>query len=231
MKRYVKSASGFSMIELLFAAAIFTIVAGGVFSVLLNSQMRYRSESGLTNAFQEANIVMDQLTRDIHSAGFPPPSMFNATVSSQKFAIAFPWSPGYPNPSATCIIGATCTAPGDTELILEADLGNGVQWIRYTLVGTTLMRGMMPKPSGTDPLSLDWSSYLTPYLENVINQNLSPPAAIFVYSDATGAGTTDPTAIHEVNVYLRVQSSVRDPQTGQFRTIALTGQAVRFNGN
>jgi len=53
-------------------------------------------------------------------------------------------------------VGSSCGAvPGDYDLIVEADLGNGqgVQWIRYSLVGTTLMRAMKQKVKFQDPVS------------------------------------------------------------------------------
>lgn len=224
-----KRANGFSMIELLMATAIFVVLAGGVFSMLLNSQIRYQSESGLTSAFQQANIVIDQIVRDIHSAGYPPVSAFSSGASAQYYAVAFAWSPNYP--PSPCTIGVTCTAPAETELVLETDGGGGtIQWIRYSLQGTTLMRGAMPKQSG-DPLSYDWTQYWTPYLDNIVNQTSTGTPAIFTYSDVTGAIATQVSAIREVNIYLIVRSEKKDQQTHQFRTITVTGQAVAFNAN
>jgi prepilin-type N-terminal cleavage/methylation domain-containing protein len=226
MNKQVERANGFSMIELLFATVIFTVIAGTVFSLLLSSQWRYQNESSLTEAFQQANLVIDQIARDIHSAGYPPASSFSSTAASQYFAVAFPWSPSYPG--TPCNLGA-CTTPGDTELILEEDVGNGtgVQWIRYSLNGTTLQRGSMTKAAG-DPLNQSWTNNMTPYLENVVNPSSVP---IFRYLDSSGNLATQLASIREVNICLMVQSAKPDPQTGQSRTITLTGQAVRFNPN
>jgi hypothetical protein len=145
-------------------------------------------------------------------------------------ALPFSWSPGYTNvPPTPCTINADCGAvPGDNDLILETDTGdgNGVQWIRYSLQGTTLMRGMTPKKRFRDPVA--WTDgVLLPYLENVQNGSL----AVFSYTyDKTGPlPLAQPSNIREVNILLMVQSAQPDPQTGRFRTITLTGQAVRFN--
>src|SRR6267378_440310 len=46
--------SGYSLIELLVATVLFTIIAGIIFSLLFSAQLRYSSESGLTTAFQHA---------------------------------------------------------------------------------------------------------------------------------------------------------------------------------
>jgi type II secretory pathway pseudopilin PulG len=217
--------NGYSLIELLIATVLFTIIAGTIFSLLLSAQLRYRGDSSVTAAFQQANVAMDQIARDVHSAGYPPPSSFPgppALPDPGSVALPFSWSPGYPN--AACTVNVDCGAvPGDYDLILETDPGdgNGVQWIRYSLQGTTLMRGVKKKQAFQDPIASTDGSLL-PYLENVQNGSLP----IFTYSPT---GPIQPSNIREVNILLIVQSAHPDPQTGQFRTITLTGQAVRFN--
>jgi hypothetical protein len=112
-------------------------------------------------------------------------------------------------------------------LILETQLGDQVQWIRYSLVGTTLMRGMTLKVKFKDPVDATTAS-LVPYLDNVMNGSQSLPMFTYVF-DAGTIGT--PSDIRQVNISLIVRSLQPDPQTKQFRTITLTGQAVRFNPN
>jgi type II secretory pathway pseudopilin PulG len=228
-----KRANGYSLVELLVATVLFTIVAGTVFSLLLSAQLRYRGESNVTTAFQQANVAIDQITRDVHSAGYPPANSFDATVvqnNPQLIALPFSWSPGYTNvPPTPCTVQVTCgLAPGDNDLILETDTGdgNGVQWIRYSLQGTTLMRGMTRKLAFKDPVAAT-DNVLTPYLENV--QNGALPIFSYDYDCTTPIPPSQPPNICKVNVLLIVKSAQPDPQTGQFRTITLTGQAARFN--
>ncbi|HLZ90189.1 MAG TPA: type II secretion system protein [Candidatus Acidoferrum sp.] len=239
MAKQQKSVAGYSLIELMVATVLFTIIAGTVFSLLLSAQLRYHGESDLTNAFQQANVAMDQITRDVHSAGYPSPSSFStAALSNPQYpklmANPFAWSPGYTNsPPTPCTVGTTCgNFPGDYDMILETDFGdgNGVQWIRYSLQGTTLMRGMTPKVAWADPISSTTGSLL-PYLENVQNGpgNRSLPIFSYGYGNANPPAAPWPTNIRQVNILLIVQSAEPDPQTRQFRTITLTGQAVRFN--
>ena len=241
MKTKRNLVNGYSLVELLVATVLFTIVAGTVFSLLFSAQLRYRGDSNVTTAFQQANVAIDQITRDVHSAGYPPPSSLAATVVQnnpqypQLMALPFAWSPGYASsPQTSCTVGGTCGAvPGGYDLILETDLGdgNGVQWIRYSLHGTTLMRGMTPKVAWADPVTSTSlaSGVLLPYLDNVVNGN----NAIFSYGydKANPPVSPQPSDIREVNVVLMVQSAQPDPQTGQFRTITLTGQAALFNLN
>jgi type II secretory pathway pseudopilin PulG len=218
---------GYSLVELLVATVLFTIIAGTVFSLLLSAQLRYQGESGVSAAFQQANVAIDQIVRDVHSAGYPPKSSFMSTVSGahpENYALPFAWNPNYD--VTPCTVGVNCLVPGDYDLILEADTGNGVQWIRYSLQGTTLMRGVKSKGlPGADPLA-QTDAFLVPYLENVKNGSL----AIFSYRfDPPGTKTV--TNIREVNISLIVDSAKPDPQTHAVRTVTLTGQAVRFNPN
>lgn len=234
--------SGYSLIELLVGTLIFTIITGAVFGLLTSAQMQYQGENGLSTIFQQANVAIDQIVRDVHSAGYPPRSAFKATVATihpENYACPFAWSPRYPDPinfcasQTACVVGATCTAPSETELIMEADTGtgSGVQWIRYSLQGTTLMRGVAPKTPNTDPIASTNAQGLVPYLENVQNG----PVPVFTYCYGSGCSDTvtahQPSNIREVNITLMLRSTKVDPETRQYRTITVTGQAVRFNPN
>lgn len=231
-------AAGFSLIELLVGTVLFTIIAGTVFSLLMSSQVRYSSENNVAQAFQQGNIAMDQITRDIHSAGYPPEGALGNTTAANRpelYAIPFAWSPNYPT-AAACIVNVSCTTPGDYDLILESDYGlnsgggTPVQWIRYSLQGTTLMRAVVTKVPFADPVA-QTSGALSPYLENVQNGIRSLPIFIYTWDNVSPAPRHIPANIREVNISLIVQATQIDPQTLQYRTVTLTGQAVRFNPN
>lgn len=238
---------GFSLIELMIATFLFIAIAGVVFTLMGISLQRYQVEKDYLNSFQQANVAMDQIARDVHSAGYPPVNSFMTTVAAAnptKVATPFAWSPNYP--TTPCIVG-TCTSPSAYDLITESDSGNGngVQWIRYQLVGTTLMRGVADK-SGTDPVAAT-DPTMVPYLENVMNNctaaqmaalQASYPAmfpgnaAVPVFSYTYDFGpTSQPPNIREVNVTLIVQSPRPDPRTNKLRVVTLTGQAIRINPN
>jgi type II secretory pathway pseudopilin PulG len=229
--------AGYSLLELLVATVLFTVISGSVFSLLYTSQLTYQGESTIAAAFQQANVAIDQMVRDIHSAGYPPPTSFSTAVAQadpKQFALPFAWTPNYPaSPCSVSFaaVGALCTIPGDNDLILEADTGAGVQWIRYSLslADNTLKRAAVPKTTG-DPVT-ETDGALVPYLDNVVNQVRATPQPIFSYvlDDGTHAGPV--TNVRTVNINLIVQSAQRDPKTNQFRTITVTGQAVRFNPN
>jgi len=216
--------NGYSLVELLVATVLFTIIAGTIFSLLFSAQLRYSSESGLTTAFQQANVAIDQITRDIHSAGYPPPSSFGpgvAQTNPQLMALPFSWSPGYPN--TPCTVNGSCGAvPGGYDLILETDTGdgNGVQWIRYSLQGTTLMRGMKPKIKFADPVASTAADVMLPYLDNVVNVS-NPPGnnavPIFAYRyDCNQPLPSEPPNICKVNIALIVQAHSPIHKLGNF---------------
>jgi len=230
MKPTVSRTAGYSLLELLVATVLFTIISGSVFSLLSTSQLTYQGESTLAAAFQQANVAIDQIVRDVHSTGYPPASSFNAAVllaSPDKIALPFAWSPNYP--ATPCTVNVSCTVPGQYDLILEAaDTTGVVQWIRYSLQGTTLLRASCPKAPFADPVA-STDGQLVPYLDNV--QNQAAGKAIFSYQFDPGEVNLVAKNIRKVDIELIVQSSQRDAQTGQFRTITVTGQAVRFNPN
>ena len=243
-----RSEGGFSLIELMIATLLFTTIAGITFALLGVSLQRYKGEKDYLNSFQQANVAMDQIARDVHTAGYPPANSFTiatAALFPTRVATPFAWMPTYP--VAPCTIGATCTSPTGFDLITEADLGtgNGVQWVRYSLQGTTLMRGVANKV-GVDPVGAT-ALTLVPYLENVMNNataaqmatlrqsnpQLFPgnaPVPIFTYIPDAGTALQPPN-IREVNVTLIVQSARRDPNTNRYRVVVLTGQAARINPN
>ena len=252
--------AGFSLLEMMVVVLVFTIISGAVFQLLDVAQQRYKMESEFLDSFQGARLALDQITRDIHVAGYPPQSIVPvavATANPQLVAVPFAWSPGYPG--APCTVNATCAAAGGPaafDLIIETDIdpqnNNGVEWIRYQLQGTTLMRAVVPKQAGADPAAKTLPA-LVPYVENVINNDPAqlaiiksyypltflpgsgnPPAPVPLFTYAfdppqPGQLANTPSSIREVTITLIVQAPSRDPKTRQFRAVTLSGLARRFN--
>src|SRR5260370_42579433 len=96
MKKRNHGADGFSLVELLVGTVLFTIITGAGFSLLVSAQLRYRGESNVTQAFQQATVATDQVGRDLHSAGYPPKNPFAVAVSKadpQYYALRSAWPP------------------------------------------------------------------------------------------------------------------------------------------
>lgn len=250
---------GFTLIELITALGIFLLVCAAAFTLLASSQQHYQTESQVLNSFQEARLALDQIVRDVNDAGYPPPTY--AGTDPTKFASTpFAWSPNYTVPT-TCTIDGSCITPGDFDIIIETnptpqDPASQVQWIRYQLQGTTLMRGAALKQPGNDP-AIDTAAFLAPLVQNVVNNSSATqiaqfqaaypgmfptgnPVPIFSYTCDTGnvplacpaAGTNNsPANIRDVVVTLIVAAPLPDATTGQPRIVQLVGRGRRINPN
>jgi prepilin-type N-terminal cleavage/methylation domain-containing protein len=64
---------GFSAIEMLITLALLTIVLGVVVKGIIELQARNFNETGKVDAVQETRDFIDQMARDIHGSGYPPP--------------------------------------------------------------------------------------------------------------------------------------------------------------
>jgi prepilin-type N-terminal cleavage/methylation domain-containing protein len=188
--RHIPGQQGFSLIEMMIAAAIFVLLCGAAFALLSVAQQRYQTESQVLNSFQEARFGLDDMVRDVNGSGYPPQSSFSvspALPSAIYYAstpIAWSASAGYPN--TPCQIGTggggTCVAstdntPGDFDMIVERNPDPStanlvVQWTRYQLQSNNILyRGQAAKSLG-DPDSSTATTFV-PYVQNVMN-NASP---------------------------------------------------------
>lgn len=176
---------GFTLLEVLAAAAIFIIVCSAMFSLLNTSQKRYQTDSQVLDSFQEARLALDQIVQDANDAGYPPYSNFSnpaclPTLICNSFVNSpIAWSPTYV--VTPCQIGTagggTCATPGDFDVVFEEQTSNAnpIQWIRYQLNGTTLSRGIVTKGSVPDPVLMA----VSPYITNVMNNASAAQIATF----------------------------------------------------
>jgi prepilin-type N-terminal cleavage/methylation domain-containing protein len=231
---------GFTIMELMIATAIFLVICGAMFGLLQLSQQKYSSETQLSGAFQETRLAIDQIVRDFNVSGFPSRSIFSTLpADSTKYAASpVAWSPSYPDTpcSLAAGVGVACATPGGFDLILETDLGNGVSWIRYQLIGTILFRSVVSKTAGTNPAAPPLNPTLVvPFLTNVLN---SPAQPIFNFTCDTPAGPQPcpaaggngvPNNIRDVDITLIVNTRQPDLQTGRLKLVELEGRGHRVN--
>lgn len=250
---------GFSILELLIATAIFLVICAAMFGLLQLSQQKYTSESQMTGAFQETRLAIDQIVRDFNVSGYPAVSLFSSVpADSSKYAVSpVAWDPGYA--LSQCQVGTSCATPGNFDLIIETNLGNGVSWIRYQLLGTTLYRSIVPKTAGADPVAATTAAgTMVPFLVNVMNnaQTAQPglyaqivaaypsmfpggnPQPIFTYTCDTPAGPQScsaagnngiPSNIRDVDIILIVMTPQLDLQTQLPKVVELAGRGQRVN--
>lgn len=259
MRGMARGGQGFSLLELMVATAIFLVICAAMFGLLQVSQQKYAIETQMSGSFQEARLGVDQIMRDINISGYPSASLFSNAASPASYALApFAWDPGYLS-NTDCQIGVTCSpSPGDHDLIVETDFGNGtgVNWIRYQLQGTILYRGVVPKTAGTDPVAATSAmGVMVPLINNVVYNasgallaqistdypSMFPGGvqpSLFVYTcytpsgpqPCTSAGTYNaPRYISDVDITLIVQTPQPDTQTLAVKLIELTGRGHRTN--
>ena len=166
---------GFSLLELLVTMALLLIISAAVFGLLNVAQTRYRNEEQFLNSFQNARVGVEQLTREIHNAGFPGVNTYTlAATPAYMYAIPFRGYTGtYPTLNTyaynqACTVPATCLVPGSVpgtvppgsyDLSMEMDLDpynpncpNQVEIVEYSLqpdgngTTSTLMRSVTSKP-------------------------------------------------------------------------------------
>jgi len=65
------SAGGFSLLELLIATALSTIILAGILMQLNTANQRTTTEQRRLDLFQEAREYMDQMSRDLRQVGYP----------------------------------------------------------------------------------------------------------------------------------------------------------------
>lgn len=198
MIRRCKPQYGFSLLELLVTMAILLIVSAAVFGLLNVAQARYRNEQQFLDSFQNARVGVEQLTREIHNAGFPGVNTFTLPATpAYKFALPFRGYTGtYPTlntyaSNQACTVPANCLVPGSYDLSMEMDLDpynlncpNQVEIVEYSLqpdgngTTSTLMRSVTSKPGngafpGAPPCQPLWTSWAgntwVPFIENVVN--------------------------------------------------------------
>jgi prepilin-type N-terminal cleavage/methylation domain-containing protein len=256
--RTSKRQAGFTLMELMVSVGIFLLICGAIFELMGTTQNRFRTESQVLSAFEEARLGLDQIVRDVNDAGYPPQNHFSGAAAATAYATSpIAWSPNY-TPTTPCQIGTTCASPGGFDLIVEGDVdGTGVQWIRYQLQGTTLFRGAIPKGgAGTDPVTATAGAML-PYVLNVMN-NATPaqigqfqaafpamfpggtPQPLFQFTCDTptgpvlcqiAGGSNSPANVRDVDITLIVMTPQRDAQTNQIHLVELNGRGHRLNPN
>lgn len=228
---------GFSLLELLVAVAILgTIVA---IAVQAGNQL-VRTNNNVSNnvdLVQEGRQFMDQISSDIHMAGFPNYKMFDqsATVSANSYAGTYN-SSNYLNSQASGLTSATANS-----LVFEGDVDNSGTVSKVTIQlcaganpGTnctaptsssqcpcTMQRGIIGKSvAGTPPFYTE--------LSGVMNTN------VFTFFDYTGA-TSDPSTstglinTRAIRIQLQVQSTHKDVANGTYAIVTLDSEAKLSN--
>ena len=232
MKTYHSDMRGFSVIELMMAIVILTVVIGGIFGVIDVVNQRSHTEQAKLDMFQEAREFMDQMSRDLHQAGYPSPRHYTADVTDLM---------------TDPIVNDELNAVGivkvdDGDLWFEGDVeGTGIVYVvRYHLDTSTtngcpcLRRSQLEKIDG-DPVAGQTTEVYQIQVQGVQNTDIfsaftrgttGTPITLPVDFSANGAMIA---SVDTVKATLSLRSPVADPKTGQFPTTTLVMTAKLNN--
>jgi len=228
--------SGFSIVELVVAVAIFSVIMGVMFRQVDQAEHASSMERAKVDVFQEARAFVDLMARDLHEAGYPSPRSFEPGV-----LVLNPMLPRSPFAAdARVAVGLTRIGPGD--LWFEGDVdGNGtvsVVQYRYDSEGNNcpcLRRSQQPKANAA-PLA-QVPAYQVE-VHNVKNGTAGNPIFFAYAHGSTGTALPLPidfdaspailASVDTIKVMLTVESAVRDPK-GLVTPVATLVSTVRLN--
>jgi prepilin-type N-terminal cleavage/methylation domain-containing protein len=221
---YSKSQSGFSLLEMLIACALLTVIMGSIFAQIRQGQQSSAAEQMKLDLFQESREFMDQMSRDLRAAGYPNTRNFATDPQKQN------------NPQEA--VGLVKMDVGQLWFESSIDGSGKVSVINYQLVTTgtncpCLVRSQLDKVPG-DPVNGQNPPTNQTEVQNILNGTTSDPIFQAYYSNGTPVTlpidmTNNTLAnVNAVAITLKVQSPYPDPQTGQKPTMTLLS-TVRLN--
>jgi prepilin-type N-terminal cleavage/methylation domain-containing protein len=232
MAKRIRGEKGFSLIELLVSVGILLFMMAVVFRQVAKLQDMSRTEDMKRDVVQNAREVLDQLSRDVHTAGFPSKRMFhnNTSYTACNVTPCSPLAGTAENNVSVATAGFVVIATN--EFVIEGDVdGDGnVDSVGYRIIPNgagnaatcpCLQRSQVNKLAG-DPKPTGWGgAQVTTANYSTILDNIIAPAngTYFTYYDSTGtaispgAGTTFPNVpgtIRTVELQLRVQTRAQE---------------------
>lgn len=229
---------GFSLIEVMIALLIMTILMGVAMEQISVIQQRYKTEEAKIDTFQTAREFMDQMVRDLHNTGFPNKKMYKPNILGGSY-----------QQSIYNAVGLVFVSPAKVQFEGDIDGDGVVDSVVYQLQTSTsgngnancpcVKRSAINKAAGVEPSAQ--SPVFNTQVENVVS------TALFSFFDASGnpvsvpgAGLTkanfdpydltDPVnQIFTIKIQLQVQGAIADPKTGVKPQIALNSTAQIAN--
>jgi prepilin-type N-terminal cleavage/methylation domain-containing protein len=225
------SEHGFSLIELMIAIIILMIVVGGIFGVIDVVNQRSSTEQSKLDMFQEAREFMDQMSRDLHQAGYPSyrhylkDGVLTAVpvVNDEKNAV-----------------GVVYVADGDLWFEGDVDGLGVVSVVRYHLDLSPangcpcLRRSQLPKIDG-NPYDAQSAEVYQIQVQGVQNKEIfsafargttGTPITLPVNFKDNGAAVAN---VDTIKAVLSLRSPVADPKTGQHPVTSLVMTAKLNN--
>jgi prepilin-type N-terminal cleavage/methylation domain-containing protein len=209
-----KRQHGFSLLELLIVVLLIFLVSGVVFGMVRSLIARSGTEQAKLDMFQSAREFMDQMSRDLHQAGYPNPQNF------AKGVLTIPYANDHRG-----AVGLVKVDAGDLWFEGVVDGTGTVSVVHYHLDSSTtngcpcLKRSQVNKVDG-DPVGAQSTDYQVE-VQGVQDGNIF---SAYV-GGATGTPITlpvdfssDPSTIATVDTVravLTIRSTYKDPETHQ----------------
>lgn len=209
---------GFSLLELMVVLLILTIMMGAVFQQINLVQQRNANEQAKVDIFEEGRSFVDQMTHDLHLAGYPNPRNFTGGYIT-----------GISDPHAA--VGLVKVAKDQLWFEGDVDGDGSVESVQFYLDATgnncpCLKRSQTQKLSG-NPLTGQASATYYTEVQGVQNGTTANP--IFQAYDISGnlitlpvdinSNATTMAQIRSIKVTMTIQSSTMDFKT---RTYPIT---------
>jgi prepilin-type N-terminal cleavage/methylation domain-containing protein len=198
---------GFSLIELMAALTIMMIIMGVVFQQMTEVQKRSRVEEVQLDIFQTAREFIDQMTRDIHQAGFPNGKMYGTAAQ---------------NPGQTYnAVGIFYISPTRVDFEGDVDGDGQVDYIAYTLVPKSNAPGNENCPCLRRSQQFKILGATTPYNPTLQVPNFRTQVENITFRPP-GGGPFDPTNIANVVIFRafdKFGTEIPLPASGLTRTV------------
>lgn len=237
-KRSKRNEWGLTLIEVMVVLLLVTLLGGLIFSQIDTVNQRANSEEQKLDLFQEARDFMDQMTRDLHQAGYPNMHNFAPNQLTSPSACST-----LPDPtSCDSHVAAGIVKIDKDQLWFEGDVdGTGtVSSVQYQLITTgtncpCLRRSQIAKISG-DPLTGQGTPVFYTEIQGVQNGTSANPIFYAYRADNTQVALpvdfdnnpTDIANINEIKVVITAQSKYIDPKTGVAPSVTMVS-TVRLN--
>ena len=227
------ASSGFSLIEMMIVLVIVLVISGAIFQVLNLTTERSSTEQTKVDMFQEAREFMDQMSRDLRSAGYPSPRNMDPSVLVDPVTHVLT-SPIINDLHAAA--GLVQVNAGDLWFEGDVDGSGTVSVVQYFLDTSTanncpcLRRSQLPKITASPLLQ-------TTPMYQVEVQGVQNTTIFSAYNNgtmvtlpvtiATNSGI-DIAGVDTVQAVLTLQASQVDPQTHQ-KPVTTLVSTVRIN--
>jgi prepilin-type N-terminal cleavage/methylation domain-containing protein len=215
-----KRQNGFSLIEVLIALALITLIMAGIFAQISEGQKDSAAEQTKLDLMQESRQFVDQLTRDLRAAGYPNTRNFSSDQGTTASNVAF-----------------GLIKLDSKNLWFEGSIdGSGTVYVvRYQLDETNCtplpcLRRSQAQKQALTPLSQTNTDFETE-VQNVANFADGDSTPIFTAFDTTTgsavssidieSNSTGIANINSVAITLKVQSLTPDQKTGRKPVITL----------